>query len=890
MKKNSRFVLLLLVLALIAQIPESRVSTLSLNQNNTKNLAIPKCSNENGGGYTMETSAPFAWIEISGSGTRLDDISDTDSEYQTVNFTQGWNFTLYGTEYDKCYVNTDGVIPFKEEDASSYGYIPGWEPENKDCVALFWTDINTNEKTDNGGGDVYYQFLTGPNRLVIQYDNVYSDDTYEEIGSFEAILYSTGEIKFQYKDVNNIEDYPTIGLDHGDTLNFNSYTGIDTASIPVFSKAISFSYVEDSMVKPTFSINVTQNQEFSWFISRLNSERMIAVFGSNWAQDFGLLPNPLRYQKFKINISSIVDNSTHFELNYSLWDYTGRQNDFSDNAAANRSLVYRQDPQNSTTRHELPNLIPLLLPCAPLVYLIHDNLSYFYDYIDYSVYDNETSIDFYKYKLFNGHYLDTNGEAIYDENGTLISVEMEMRNVTTDEEEFIFKLDRLQNFTRTNFSLDLSVGNEFCWMVVNVNQSAMDAYFGDNWEAIFGLPSNPEPLDKTKIQITSIETNSSHWSVNYSLWDWVNFESTYDPLPIQNYTYEYLRDAFNYTSYHILPDTIPKFLPIPTDVYLYFAFLNESFYDLDEPNDYIDLNLTPFIFSNVYLEEEKENYDLYADASYNKKGVLTDLEIEFEIEFSEDSVDYTGLELVYFTEGPKPENIGVNKGDVFEYGMYYCTKNLPEGIEVDEEEVAEIPKREKIEIIFVDAGDPITNRTLVIVSDQFMDANGIWAEETIINTYIYNTTFFFALMLSPIVTTDVNWAESISSFNTEYLSTTEFISITALSDGFSLTISDEELEISMQMIGRYTINGVLNIRASYYNGKEVSSIRLNDFDYEIEGCSGDGGGNDDDDSDGDDTAELSISGVSVPFILISALIGIEVIIIFTRKKYCHNKY
>ncbi|TFG24815.1 MAG: hypothetical protein EU532_12260, partial [Promethearchaeota archaeon] len=59
-----------------------------------------KTSSENGGGYSITYNAGYSWIEINETGTNLTYLSGADNGYQAINFTEGWNFTFYGTEYD----------------------------------------------------------------------------------------------------------------------------------------------------------------------------------------------------------------------------------------------------------------------------------------------------------------------------------------------------------------------------------------------------------------------------------------------------------------------------------------------------------------------------------------------------------------------------------------------------------------------------------------------------------------------------------------------------------------------------------------------------------------------------------------------------------------------
>ncbi len=198
-----------------------------------------KISDDSGGGYDMDTSATYSWIDISGSGTLMSMISSSDDDYETIDFLT-WNFTFYENEYYNVSVSSNGWMSFPDS-----GYTWGWvnpipdnEFENQDVVCPLCEDLYPDT-----AGDIYYEFLgTSPNRyLVIQFEGV--TDAYGEglSATFEVIFYENGDIRFQYQSVNGFVDFdPIIGLDHGDMDNYNSYS----PSFPLTSYAILFTFDE----------------------------------------------------------------------------------------------------------------------------------------------------------------------------------------------------------------------------------------------------------------------------------------------------------------------------------------------------------------------------------------------------------------------------------------------------------------------------------------------------------------------------------------------------------------------------------------------------------------------------------------------------------------------
>ncbi|MHA1150741.1 MAG: hypothetical protein ACTSR8_21175 [Promethearchaeota archaeon] len=150
------------------------------------------------------------------------------------------------------------------------------------------------------GGNIYYLFLTAPNRLIIEYNSIYNYDE-EYAGTFEVILYETGDIKFQYQEVQNTESSEvTVGLDNGDGVNYNCFTGINRSSVPLYTKAIEFTF--DKMIQVNCTLNCIIGEEKSYIIKRIDNDKMNAWFGTNWEKSLGLSTNPLPGYKTKFKI------------------------------------------------------------------------------------------------------------------------------------------------------------------------------------------------------------------------------------------------------------------------------------------------------------------------------------------------------------------------------------------------------------------------------------------------------------------------------------------------------------------------------------------------------------------------------------------------------------
>jgi hypothetical protein len=201
--------------------------------------------------------------------------------------------------------------------------------------------------------------------------------------------------------------------------NYNLYN----VNLPLTSKAITFVFNDLKDVNYTLEFN--EGDQFSWKIDEINHTAMEKVFGSEWEQKFGLLPNMGLNEKTKINISLIAENSTHWELKYDIWNWTSTSQNFGAVPDVDPILYFRKEPLNYTQEHNLTNLIPLFLPKYPAVYLRNANLSDSYSSnIRYywSSRQTEFRVDFH-----NPFKLDwIAGDVSYDEKGVLNEIDLSL--------------------------------------------------------------------------------------------------------------------------------------------------------------------------------------------------------------------------------------------------------------------------------------------------------------------------------------------------------------------------------------------------------------------------------------------------------------------------------
>jgi hypothetical protein len=161
-------------------------------------------------GYTWkdsnEPNGPvYNWVELAGLGTRMSfTVDDT-----TIAVTLPWNFPFYGTNYSTARISGNGNIHFSV-DTLDYGNrsIPSIRLPNA-MICPLWDDLSP----QNSAG-IYYYNDTANGRFIVQYDSVPHFNTTIGLYTFEAILYNTGRIVFQYQSLSGALNSCTVGIEN----------------------------------------------------------------------------------------------------------------------------------------------------------------------------------------------------------------------------------------------------------------------------------------------------------------------------------------------------------------------------------------------------------------------------------------------------------------------------------------------------------------------------------------------------------------------------------------------------------------------------------------------------------------------------------------------------
>ncbi|MCK4979571.1 MAG: choice-of-anchor D domain-containing protein, partial [Candidatus Delongbacteria bacterium] len=158
----------------------------------------------------------YDWVEINSLGTALGLADDGESDSLSLDFT----FNYYGVDYTSIVVGSNGTASFTETDIT---YNNTTIPTGGELalLAVFWDDLNPVD-----GGEIYYYYDSANSRFIIEWDGVV-DFSSTTPNTFQAIIYASGKIIYQYKDMQGVLNECTIGIgDHigtdGSSVIFNA--------------------------------------------------------------------------------------------------------------------------------------------------------------------------------------------------------------------------------------------------------------------------------------------------------------------------------------------------------------------------------------------------------------------------------------------------------------------------------------------------------------------------------------------------------------------------------------------------------------------------------------------------------------------------------------------
>lgn len=156
-------------------------------------------------GYDMSDSdgaggPMYAWVDITSNGTSVVLGDDDESPMLDMPFA----FPFFGTTYNQFMIGANGGIGFASGDIYYENTALPTASAPGPFLAVFWDDLDP-----SSGGQIYYH--TNAARVVVAWVGVPRYGTTQN-QTFQAILYPSGEIVYQYQTMNGTLNSCTIGI------------------------------------------------------------------------------------------------------------------------------------------------------------------------------------------------------------------------------------------------------------------------------------------------------------------------------------------------------------------------------------------------------------------------------------------------------------------------------------------------------------------------------------------------------------------------------------------------------------------------------------------------------------------------------------------------------
>lgn len=205
-----------------------------------------------------------------------------------------------------------------------------------------------------------------------------------------------------------------------------------------------------------------------------------------------------------------------------------------------------------------------------------------------------------------------------------------------------------------NYSLKLNQNQEYTWKINNINYTAMNISFGENWEQKFGLFSNITENKKTKIRIASIPENSTDWEIKYYLWNWIDNNSNFNTNHDADRALIFHKNPLNYTERHNLTNLFPFLLPFHPRLYVDRSNLSNFYQSIF----YLHNDLSLYVYKDI----SSLNKLLFGWGQYNDSGIMNELKF-----ILQNGAEYTIFHMILtsVTVPENPQTAGGGGGEVY---------------------------------------------------------------------------------------------------------------------------------------------------------------------------------------------------------------------------------
>ncbi len=150
---------------------------------------------------------PYDWVEINTVGTNT---GITGDDQNLGPFPIGFDFPWFDAQiFDQIRICSNGFLSFTST-STAYTNDPIPNPaEPNNLIAPYWDDLNP-----SAGGNIWYYYDAFNSRFIVEYDGIPHYGGSQPY-RFEAILYPTGLIDFQYNTLGETLNSCTVGSENG---------------------------------------------------------------------------------------------------------------------------------------------------------------------------------------------------------------------------------------------------------------------------------------------------------------------------------------------------------------------------------------------------------------------------------------------------------------------------------------------------------------------------------------------------------------------------------------------------------------------------------------------------------------------------------------------------
>ncbi len=244
-------------------------------------------------GYNEDLNNNYEWIDISSEP----DLGLNDDEY--IGVLLPFDFEFYDSTFSTVYISDNGYLSFADSSPDDYTNedIPLGGADYEYLIAPFWDDLYS--EIAGGSGTIHVKdFGT---YWVVQWVNMSHFD-YNHIGTFQVILFQSGDIVFNFKNINYTAGGYTTGINYGVNPSIgDSFNNIEENNV---TYSILYSRIEVSYGNNVSKNIATKNKMHGIYFKTIRNSYILENNATNNI-NCGIYIKDCHYiQIFENNISS----------------------------------------------------------------------------------------------------------------------------------------------------------------------------------------------------------------------------------------------------------------------------------------------------------------------------------------------------------------------------------------------------------------------------------------------------------------------------------------------------------------------------------------------------------------------------------------------------------